>query len=152
MPQFDSGAAEQIGRFSEGLFLRLLHILRAARACLASRHTTSRLRLRSSCTSHGVIAPVSIPMRASSPAYRRTTALICSGTDGHWPRHSCRLASSTTQMAVIFCETSKPTKWVVDQPPILRITGHRVPDRDTIGASRADRDYRMSRHDNARGN
>ncbi len=25
MPQFDSGAAEQIGRFSEGLLLRLLH-------------------------------------------------------------------------------------------------------------------------------
>ena len=24
MPQFDSGAAEQIGRFSEGLLLRLL--------------------------------------------------------------------------------------------------------------------------------
>jgi hypothetical protein len=26
MPQFDSGAAEQIGRFSEGLLLRLLQI------------------------------------------------------------------------------------------------------------------------------
>jgi hypothetical protein len=26
MPQFDSGAAEQIGRFSEGLLLRLLHM------------------------------------------------------------------------------------------------------------------------------
>jgi hypothetical protein len=25
MPQFNSGAAEQIGRFSEGLLLRLLH-------------------------------------------------------------------------------------------------------------------------------
>ena len=25
MPQFDSGAAKQIGRFSEGLLLRLLH-------------------------------------------------------------------------------------------------------------------------------
>ena len=25
MPQFDSGAAEPIGRFSEGLLLRLLH-------------------------------------------------------------------------------------------------------------------------------
>ncbi len=27
MPQFDSGAAEQIGRFSEGLLLRLLHLI-----------------------------------------------------------------------------------------------------------------------------
>jgi len=26
MPQFDSGAAEPIGRFSEGLLLRLLHL------------------------------------------------------------------------------------------------------------------------------
>jgi len=49
----------------------------------------------------------------SSSAYRRTTALICSGTDGHWPRHSRRPASSTAQTAVIFCETSKPTKWVI---------------------------------------
>jgi len=27
MPQFDSGAAEQIGRFSEGLLLRLLQLI-----------------------------------------------------------------------------------------------------------------------------
>jgi len=27
MPQFNSGAAEQIGRFSEGLLLRLLHAI-----------------------------------------------------------------------------------------------------------------------------
>jgi hypothetical protein len=36
-----------------------------------------------------------------------------------------------------------------DQPPILRITGRCLPDRGTIGGSDADRDYRMSRHDNA---
>ena len=35
------------------------------------------------CTSHGVIAPVSIPMRGSSPACRRTVAAICSGAVGH---------------------------------------------------------------------
>jgi hypothetical protein len=51
---------------------------------------------------------------------------------------------STTQMAVIFCETSNPTKWVIDQPPTARITGRHRPDRGTIGGSRADRDYRMS--------
>ena len=33
---------------------------------------TSNPSLRSSCTSHGVIAPVSIPIRASAPACRRT--------------------------------------------------------------------------------
>jgi hypothetical protein len=31
MPQFDSGAAEPIGRFSEGLLLRLLHSIDAPR-------------------------------------------------------------------------------------------------------------------------
>jgi hypothetical protein len=100
-------------------------------------------RLRSSCTSHGVIA-------LSIDPYAGATALICSGTDGHRPRHSRRPASSTTQTAVNFCETFKPPKWVIDQSPILRITGHRLPDRDTFGGSRADKDYRMSRHDNAK--
>ena len=60
-----------------------------------------------------------------------------------------RVAKATTQTAVIFCETSKPTKWVIDEPPILQITGRCFPDRDTIGGSRADRDYGMSRHVNA---
>jgi hypothetical protein len=32
---------------------------------------------------------------------------------------------------------------------LLRITGRRLPDRETLGGSRADRDYRMPRHDNA---
>src|SRR5262249_18274112 len=74
----------------------------------------------------------------------RTKTLICSGTVGHWPRHSLRPALSTTQIAVIFCETSKPTKQVIDEPPIVRITGQRRPDRGTIGRSGANRDYRMS--------
>ena len=78
------------------------------------RQTTSSPRFRSSCTSHGVIAPVSIPIRVSSPPCRRTKTLICSGTVGHWPRHSLRPALSTMQMAVIFCETSNPTKRVID--------------------------------------
>jgi len=32
---------------------------------------------------------------------------------------------------------------------IARIIGRRLPDRETLGGSRAKRDYRMSRHDNA---
>jgi hypothetical protein len=59
--------------------------------------------------------------------------LICSGIVGHWPRHSLRPALSTTQIAVIFCETSTPTKQVIDEPPTVRITGQRRPDRGTIG-------------------
>jgi hypothetical protein len=55
---------------------------------------------------------------------------------------------STTQMAVIFCETSNPTKRVIDEPPTVRITGQRRPDRGTFGKSSADRDYRMSTYDN----
>jgi hypothetical protein len=38
---------------------------------------------------------------------------------------------------------------VIDEPPMVRITGQNLPDRDTIGGSRADRDYRMARHINA---
>jgi hypothetical protein len=47
-------------------------------------------------------------------------------------------------MAVIFCETSNPTKRVIDEPPMVRITGRHRPDRGTIGRSGANRDYRMS--------
>ena len=78
------------------------------------------------------------------PACRRTIAAIRSGAVGHWPRHSLRPALST-QMAVIFCETSKPTKWaIMIEPPMMRITGQRRPDRGTIERSGTHRDYRMS--------
>lgn len=64
---------------------------------------------------------------------------------GALPRQSLRPALSTMQMAVIFCETSKPTKWdIMIKPPMVRITGPRHPDRDTIERSDAHRDYRMS--------
>jgi hypothetical protein len=46
---------------------------------------------------------------------------------------SLRPALSTTQMAVIFCETSNPTKRVTYEPPTVRITGRHRPDRGTIG-------------------
>jgi hypothetical protein len=59
----------------------------------------------------------------------------------NWPRHSLRPALSTTQFAVIFCETSDPTKRVIDSD--VRITGQRRPDRGNIGRSRAGCDYRM---------
>src|ERR1700720_711174 len=53
-------------------------------------------------------------------------------------------------MAVIFCETSNPTKCVIDEPPTVRITGRHRPDRGTIGGSGAARDYRMSTYGNCR--
>jgi hypothetical protein len=46
---------------------------------------------------------------------------------GHWPRHSLQAASSTTQIAVIFCESSNPTERVIDEPPTVRINGRRRP-------------------------
>jgi hypothetical protein len=51
--------------------------------------------------------------------------------------------------AVIFCETSNPTKRVIDQPPTVGITGQCRPDRGTIDKSTADHDYRMSTYDKA---
>jgi hypothetical protein len=56
---------------------------------------------------------VSIHKWALSLACQRTKVLIRSGIDAHWPRHSRLPVSSTTQTAVIFCETSKPTKKVI---------------------------------------
>jgi hypothetical protein len=44
---------------------------------------------------------------------------------------------------------STPSKRVIDEPPMARITEQRRPDRGTIGGSSADRDYRMSTYDNA---
>jgi hypothetical protein len=45
-------------------------------------------------------------------------------------------------MAVIFCETSKPTKWVIMiELPMVRIAGQRRPDRGTIERSGAHRDF-----------
>ena len=43
-------------------------------------------------------------------------------------------------------EVIPPCEWF----PMVRITGQCRPDRDTIGGSSAERDYRMSRHVNAR--
>jgi Bacterial transglutaminase-like N-terminal region len=63
------------------------------------------------------------------------------------PRQSLRPASTTTQITVIFWETSNPTKWVIYEPPTVRIIGRHRPDRGTIGGSGADRDYRMSTYD-----
>jgi hypothetical protein len=41
-----------------------------------------------------------------------------------------------------------PIKRVIDEPPTVRITGQRRPNRGTFGRSSANRDYRMSTYDN----
>ena len=41
------------------------------------------------------------------------------------------------------------THRVINEPPMVRITEQRRPDRGTIGRSNADRDYRMSTYDKA---
>jgi hypothetical protein len=43
---------------------------------------------------------------------------------GALARHSLRPAVPTTQIAVIFRETSNPTKPVIDESPMVRITRH----------------------------
>jgi hypothetical protein len=45
------------------------------------------------------------------------------------------------------CETSNPTKLVIDELSTARITGRHRPDRGTIGETSADGDYRMSPSD-----
>jgi hypothetical protein len=52
-------------------------------------------------------------------------------------------------MAVIFCETSTPSKQVIHESPIVRISGLHRPDRGTIGGSGADRHYQMSTYHKA---
>jgi hypothetical protein len=68
----------------------------------------------------------SIPMRTLSPACRSTISQICFGTEAHRPRHSLRPTLSMTQTTVISCETSNPTKRVINEPPTVRITGQRA--------------------------
>src|SRR4051794_8065242 len=74
-------------------------------------------------------------MRASSPAWRRSACSITSGAEAHTPRQILRPLASTTQIAVVFCDTAKPTKWVIDQPPMVETTGPQRPDHGTIGQS-----------------
>jgi hypothetical protein len=50
------------------------------------------------------------------------------------------------QIAVSFCDTSKPTNRVIEPPPMLQTAGRQRPDRSTIGKSDRRRDYPMSTH------
>jgi hypothetical protein len=82
----EPAGASELSHSLRVVLIRLIDLhLRAARACRASRQMTSSPRARSSCTSQGVFAPVSMPMRKSCPAYRRTIAAICSGAVSHSP-------------------------------------------------------------------
>jgi len=92
------------------LVVLLSRICSAAFTRLASRHSTSSPALRRPCTSQGVIEPVSIPtLTSTTPACLNTRAEIAPGSVTHAPRQSRRPCSSTTQIAVVFCDTSSPT-------------------------------------------
>jgi hypothetical protein len=101
-------------------------------------------RITSSDTGNTKGRYATIPLKRSNENRNHTRP-----RPGRDPAMAMRPASSTTQITVIFWETSNPTKQVIYEPPTVRITGRHRPDRGTIGGSRADRDYRMSRHDNA---
>jgi len=90
----------------------------AALACRASRQTTSSPRPHSSCTSHGVIGPVCSPTCPFPPARPLTARSVCAGVVAHRPRHNQQPVPSTTQTAVSFCNTSKPTHRVVEPSPM----------------------------------
>ena len=69
------------------------------------------------------MGPVSTPILAFSPACPLAIRSICPGSAAHWPRHSLRPVPCTTQIAVSFCETSKPTNRVIEQPPMREPPG-----------------------------
>ncbi len=64
----------------------------------------------------------------------------------HWPRQSLRPVLSTTQIAVSFCDTSKPTNLVIEPPPMVRTAGQQRPDRSIMEDLCPHRDYPMSIH------
>jgi len=87
MPQFNSGAAEQIGRFSEGLLLRLLH-----RSVIRPRHTshpgatlrsgvkTRKCTLCPSCANEGTTLPLPVRFIVLGRSQRLYKALIFKGS------------------------------------------------------------------------
>ena len=87
LPTFLAGAATAL----LVLLRSQCSILSAALACLAFKQTTASPLPRSSCTSQGVVGPVSI--LASSPACLLTIRSICLGSAAHWPRHTLRPVS-----------------------------------------------------------
>jgi hypothetical protein len=57
-----------------------------------------------------------------------------------------RALPAPDRLAIACAQSFNPTKRVIDEPPIVRITGRHRPDRGTIGRSSANRDYRVSIH------
>jgi len=80
-----------------------------ALAWRASMPTIGSSSARSSFQSQMASGPVSMPMRTASGARRRTNAAMASGSVAVTPSASVLPSSSTTQIAVVFCETSSPT-------------------------------------------
>ncbi len=75
-----------------------------------------------------------------------TNWLYHPGSVAHWPRHNLRPASSTTQIAVSFCETSKPVNRAIEPPLMMRTAGPQRPGRGIMEDLCSSRDYPMSTH------
>jgi hypothetical protein len=83
---------------------------RPAWACRASRQITGSPSCRRVPKSQTASGPVSRPIRTSPGAWLRTKAAIARGQVGTLPSARVLPSSSTTQIAVVACDTSNPTK------------------------------------------
>lgn len=75
----------------------------------ASMQSSGRPSARSSFHSQTESGPVSMPMRSASGARCRTKAAMAPGSVAVTPSTSVLPCSSTTQIAVVFWDTSRPT-------------------------------------------
>jgi len=101
-----------------------------------ARAMASSFRSRSLCGVHP-----RMPAEQNADLFR-----LC----GHWPRHSLRPVSSTTQIACYFLRNVQSNKAGHRRTFDGAITRRQRPDRATIGRSSANRDYGMSTYVNAR--
>ena len=121
-------------------------IFSAALACRASRQTTSSPRARSSCTSHGVMGPVSTPILASSPACPFTVRSICPGPWRTGRARACVLSRPRRRSPSASATHPKPTNRVIEPPPMVRTAERQRPDRGIMEDLCPRRDYPMSTH------
>jgi hypothetical protein len=126
-----------VGRILCGRCTGLRYWCEGKPAVRRAQHRVERLK---ATRFHG--APVSNrPGRTMERRARLTASLHRS--EAIVRQHFARRILVALQAAVIFCETSGPTKWDIDESPAGNHRRHR-PDGGTISGSRADRDYRMS--------
>src|SRR3954447_3483648 len=85
----------------------------------------------SSCQSQVEREPLSSPILTASAACSRTLPAIIAGSVRHVPCHTCAPLASTTEISVVFCDTSRPTNRSMGE--LLWLTGG-APGCDRIAA------------------